>query len=166
MKEWIYDTYSRKLCRKLWCHGQKMRKLFWREKKEFCLQLCWIRNQVSLSGDTLKLGKEIRAKDVDCRVISKKDIVEAELCLVTQSCPTLCNPMVCSPPGSSVHWILQARILEWVAIPFSKRSSQPRDRTQVSCIAGRFFTVLANGVMVQMLLLLGQRDKTGIEARD
>ena len=46
--------------------------------------------------------------------------------LVTQSCLTLCNPMDCSPPGSSVHAVLQARILEWVAIPFSRRSSQPR----------------------------------------
>ena len=48
--------------------------------------------------------------------------------LVTQSCSTLCNPMDCSPPGSSVHGILQERIMEWVAIPFS-RSSWPRDRT-------------------------------------
>ena len=56
---------------------------------------------------------------------------------------TLCDPMDCSPPGSSVHGILQARILEWVAISFSRGSSQPRDRTQVSCIAGRFFTIWA-----------------------
>ena len=49
--------------------------------------------------------------------------------------------MNCSPPGSSVHGMLQARILEWVAIPFSKRSFQPWDRTWVSCITGRFFTV-------------------------
>ena len=47
----------------------------------------------------------------------------------------------CSPPGSSVHGILQARILEWVAIPSSSASSQPRDQTLVSRIAGRFFTV-------------------------
>ena len=60
--------------------------------------------------------------------------------LVTQSCPTLCDPMDCSPPGSSVHGIFQARILEWVAISFSRGSSQPRDGTQVSCTAGRFFT--------------------------
>ena len=51
-----------------------------------------------------------------------------------QSCLTLLDPMDCSPPGSSVHGILQARILEWVAIPFSRRSSQPRDQTQVSRI--------------------------------
>ena len=60
--------------------------------------------------------------------------------LVTQSCPTLCDPMDCSPPGSSVHGILQARILEWAAISFSRGSSQPRDWTQVSHITGRFFT--------------------------
>ena len=54
----------------------------------------------------------------------------------TQSCPVLCNPTDCSPPGSSVHGILQARILEWVAIALSRESSQPRDQTQVSCIAG------------------------------
>ena len=50
------------------------------------------------------------------------------------------NPMDCNPPGSSVHGISQARILEWVAISFSKESSQTRDQTWVSCIAGRFFT--------------------------
>ena len=55
----------------------------------------------------------------------------------------LCDPMDCSPPGFSVHGILQAWILEWVAVHFSRRSSQPRDRTQVSHIAGRFFTVWA-----------------------
>ena len=53
-----------------------------------------------------------------------------------QSCLTLCDPMDCSSPGSSVCGILQARILEWVAIPFSRGSSQPRNWTQVSCIAG------------------------------
>ena len=52
--------------------------------------------------------------------------------------------MNCSPPGSSVHGILQARMLEWVAIPLPRRSSPPRDRTQVSCNAGGFFTVWAN----------------------
>ena len=54
---------------------------------------------------------------------------------VAQSCPTLCDPMDCSPPGFSVHGIFQARILEWVAIPFSRGSSRPRDRTWVSYTA-------------------------------
>ena len=57
---------------------------------------------------------------------------------VAQSCPTLCDPI-----GYTVHGILQARILEWVAFPFSQELSQPRDRTQVSHTAGRFFTSLA-----------------------
>ena len=63
--------------------------------------------------------------------------------LVTKSCPTLCYPMHCSPPGSSFHEILQARILEWVAFSFSRGFSWPRDQTHVSyvsCIAGGFFT--------------------------
>ena len=62
---------------------------------------------------------------------------------VVQLCPTFCDPVDCSPPGSSVHEILQARILEWVAISFSRGSSQPRDRTQVFCIAGRRFNLWA-----------------------
>ena len=56
---------------------------------------------------------------------------------VAQSCSTLCNPMDGSLPGSAVHGIFQARILEWAAISFSRGSSQPRDRTRVSCIADR-----------------------------
>ena len=62
---------------------------------------------------------------------------------VAQSCLTLCDPMDYSPPGFSVHGIFQARILEWVAISFSRRSSRPRDWTQVSRIIGRCFTVWA-----------------------
>ena len=65
--------------------------------------------------------------------------------LVAQSCPALCYPTDCSPPGFSVHGILQARILECIAIPFSRGTSQPRDRTLGSCIAGRFFTIWAPG---------------------
>ena len=62
---------------------------------------------------------------------------------VTHLCPTLCDPMDCSLPGSSVHGIFQVRILEWVAIFFSRASSRPRDRTQVSCIVGRPFNLWA-----------------------
>ena len=62
----------------------------------------------------------------------------ARLQLYIHICLTLC-----SPPGSSVHGILQARILEWVATPASRESSQPRDQNLVSCVAGRFFTVWA-----------------------
>ena len=60
---------------------------------------------------------------------------------VTQSCRTLCDPMDCSLPSSSIHEFFQARVLEWVAISFFRGSSQPRDWTQVSHIAGRGFTI-------------------------
>ena len=64
-------------------------------------------------------------------------------CTRILSCPTLCNPTDCSPPGSSVHGITQARTREWVPVPSSKGSSWPKDRTQVSCIAGGFFAMWA-----------------------
>ena len=67
----------------------------------------------------------------------------AVVVFVTQLCLTLCNPMDCSLPGSSVHGILQVRIVQGVAIPFSRGSSWPRDQTQVSYTAGRFFTIWA-----------------------
>ena len=57
------------------------------------------------------------------------------LCLVTQLCPTLCDPTDYSPPGSSVHGILQVRVLGWVVIPFSRGSSQPKNQTWVSYMA-------------------------------
>ena len=83
-------------------------------------------------------------------------------CVVACSCPTLCNPMYCSPPGSSVLGISQAGILEWVAISSSRGSARHRDWTHVSCIAGRFFTtrkahesllLISNGAMKILFLL-------------
>ena len=59
--------------------------------------------------------------------------------LVAKPCPTLCDTMDCSPPGSSVHGISQARTLEWVVISYSRGPSWPRGQTHISCIAGRFF---------------------------
>ena len=67
----------------------------------------------------------------------------ATTCVYAQLCPILCDPMDCSLPDSSLHGILQARILEWVAMPFSRGSRQPRDQTQVSRSAGTLFTVRA-----------------------
>ena len=69
--------------------------------------------------------------------------------LVAQSCPTLCDPMDCSPPSFSVHGILQARILEWIAILFARGASQPRDRTLVSCLTGRFLPFQQQGNPVE-----------------
>ena len=59
---------------------------------------------------------------------------------VAQSCPALCDPMDCSPPGFSIHGIFQAWVLEWVAISFSRGSSRPSNWTRVSCVADRHFT--------------------------
>ena len=64
--------------------------------------------------------------------------------LVAQLCPTLCDPMDCSPPGSSVHGILQARILEWIAIPFSRGSSWSRDQTQVFLLSRQILCHLSH----------------------
>ena len=63
--------------------------------------------------------------------------------LIAQSCLAFCDPVDCSPPGPSVHGILQARTLEWVAIAFSRGASRRRDWTRVSCTTGRFFTIWA-----------------------
>ena len=66
---------------------------------------------------------------------------------VAQSCPTLCDPVDCSLPCSSVLGIFQARVLEWVSISFSRRSSRPRDQTRVSHVVGRRFTVCTTYLM-------------------
>ena len=65
--------------------------------------------------------------------------------LVAQSCLTLCDPLYCNPSGSSVHRIFQVRLLEWVAISFSRESSPPRDRACVSCLAAGFFSTKPPG---------------------
>ena len=87
---------------------------------------------------------------------------------VTQLCPTLCHLMDCSLPGSSVHRIFQAIVLEWIAISFSRGTSQPRDRTRVSHIASRFFTEWANGEVQEywvgsLSLLQGNLPDPGIK---
>ena len=74
-------------------------------------------------------------------ICTRNSIHEYEL-LVIQLCLTLCDPVDCSAPDFSVHGISHAKILEWVAISFSKASSQTSDRTQVSCIVGRFLNII------------------------
>ena len=69
---------------------------------------------------------------------------------VAQLCPTLCNPMGCSPAGSSVHRIFQARVLQWVAISFSRGSFRRSDWTSVSCIVGRHLTIWATRKVSQV----------------
>ena len=88
-------------------------------------------------------------------------IIISIFCLPAKSlhlCLTICNPMDCSPPGSSIHGILQARILEWVIMPSSRESSQfrdgtPRDRIPISCLSDRFFTAELLGKLTFNLLI-------------
>ena len=86
-------------------------------------------------------GRDVQEGEDICILTANPHHRTAVLCLVTQSCPTLSDPMDYSLPGSSVQEILQARILEWADISISRGSSQPRDQTQVSHIAGRFFII-------------------------
>ena len=73
--------------------------------------------------------------------LSSYSILDVWMCLVAIVVSNSCDPMDCSPPDSSVYGIFQARILEWVAMSSSRGSSQLRDQTHISCIAGRFFTM-------------------------
>ena len=73
--------------------------------------------------------------------------------VVVQFCLTLCDPMDCSPPGSSAYGILQARILKWVAISFSRGSSGPRDQTQVSHIAGKRFYLCTTREALKLVII-------------
>ena len=105
-----------------------------------------------ISSQTIKWSSIIQVKDMQicsnftshsCVLSQKAAGGYYQLRKMKVKCPTLCNTMDCSPPGSSVHGIFQARVLEWVAISFSRGSSWPRDQTQVSRVAGRSFTVWA-----------------------
>ena len=103
----------------------------------------WTREQTHVSSllhwrvDSFTTAPPVKSPTLSCHVL-----IEVKV-WVAQSCLTLCNPMDCGPPSSSVHGILQARVLQWAAISSSRRTFWPRDQTWVSCIAGRFFTVWA-----------------------
>ena len=88
-------------------------------------------------------GLHLYSKSLSTLPDSTKRITVVKVKEVAQSCLTLCNPVDCSPLNSSIHGILQARILEWVAISFSRGSSRPWDQTQVSRIVGGRFTIWA-----------------------
>ena len=84
-------------------------------------------------------------------------------CLVMKLCPTFLWPLDCSPSGSSVHGIFQARILEWVAVSFSRGSSQARNQTRIFCITGGFFTAepLGKPCMYIYIYLYYIKSRTG-----
>ena len=95
------------------------------------------------NSGNLKKPERIRFRLASLDRVYDPHMESLVIVLVAQSCLTLCNPTDCRLPGSCVHGILQARILEWVAISFSRGSSWPKNWTQVSCIAGKFFTIWA-----------------------
>ena len=107
------------------------------EVAQLCLTLCDPIDGSPPAPPCLRFSKNT---GVGCHFLFQRMKVTSES-EVAQSCPTLSDPMDCSLPGSSIHGIFQARIPEWAAISFSRGSSQPRDRTRVSCIADRRFTV-------------------------
>ena len=108
----------------------------------YCTHMTFLTS--SLPSESYLLKDKTNQIEVECTkdLLTKRPLV-CVCALVAQSCPTLCDPMDCSPPGASVCGILQARILEWVAIPFLRESCQQRDWTQVSHMAGRFFAIWA-----------------------
>ena len=108
---------------------------------EIIMGVCWVEETHSITAAAISMVSALLPTDTGCSIKPEGLL----LLLVTQSRPALCYSMDCSPPGSSIHGILQARILEWVAVPFSRGSSQPRDWTQVSHTAGRFFTICTTG---------------------
>ena len=119
LKKWEYQTTSPISLRNLYAGNNKQLELDVKQQ----------------TGS--KLGKEY-VKAIYCHPYLTYMHSESE---VTQLCPTLCNPVDCGLPGSFIHGIFQPRVVEWVAISFSKGSSQPRDRTQVSHTAGRRFNL-------------------------
>ena len=152
------------LCQSLWLCGSQQTGKFWKRWEyqttwpaswEICMQVRKQQLELDMEQQTdSKSGKEyVKAvychpayltymqstswEMLDC-MKHKQRTNESE---IAQSCLTLCNPMDCSLPGSSIHRILQARVLKWVAISFSRGSFQHRDWTCVSHIAGRRFTV-------------------------
>ena len=94
---------------------------------------------VKLNLERIQQGEIVKP---NCSMLWSLWIVQV---LTAQSCPTLCNPINCNPPGSSVHGNLQARTLEWRAVPFSRESSRPSDQTQTSCFACGFLTIEHQG---------------------
>ena len=103
-----------------------------------CHPLLLLKEETDRTGSILKAGLHLGP---DCGLWAISPVSMEGEGEVAQSCPTLCDPMDGNLLGFSIHGILQARILEWIAISFSRGSSQPRDQTQVSRIGGRRFNL-------------------------
>ena len=133
--EWVAISFSRGIFP---AQGLNPRFLHWQKNS-----VPWATReaQAIIALTVFLLARELLEWRYSCHLISASCAPEKLKVLAAQSCPTLCHSVDCSPPGSSVHVIFQARILEWAAILFSRGSSHPRDWTWVSCFAGRFFMI-------------------------
>ena len=112
-------------------------------KNRLCVNSSFLRKGSTLqasSGSTLQASSGSLLCVALCPGTAPRWAPSFHLCLVAQSCPILCDSVDCSPPGSAVRGVSQARALEWVAISFSRGSSRLRDRTCVSCVGSSFFT--------------------------
>ena len=121
------------------------------------IPFCWSWSKLPGTGRLGSLG--LYSVELEQWCESERESAVAQLCL------TLCDPVDCSPPGSSVHGILQARIVERVAISFSRGSSRPRDQTQVSRIAGRCFNLWATREAHTMVLIGPKRGKFNLKSK-
>ena len=118
--------------REAWCAAIHGVAKSWTQLSDFTFT--FFNSGINRLGKLINLMGFRRIKKADC-------FNEIQFSSVAQSCLTLCDPMDCSLPGSSIRGILQARVLEWFAVSFYRRSSQPRDQTRVSHIVGRRFTI-------------------------
>ena len=127
------------------CSHEIRRRLLLGRKAMTNLDICWKTETLLFDKGPYSQGYGLPSGhkqlwDLDC----KEGRMPKNRCLQTVVLEkTLCDPMDCSLPGSSENGILQARILDWVPVSLSRGSSQPRNRTQVSCTVGRFFTIWA-----------------------
>ena len=151
-ERWRTDAF------KLWCSRRPLR-VPWTTRRSNQSIPEEINPGYSLEGLMLKLNSNALATWCKEPAYWKRPWYWKSESEVAQSCLTLCDSMDCSPPGSSVHGILQARILEWVAISFSRGSSRPRDWTQVSHIAGIRFNLRATREALDTGKDWGQKEK-------
>ena len=137
--EYLTKVNEVAVCRTLRLHVLSPTRLLRRQSMEFLRQEYWSGLLFPSPGDLP--DPEIEPGSPALQTDALPSEPQGSPSEVAQSCPTLCDPMDCHLPGSSVHGIFQARALEWVAISFSRGSSQPRDQTRVSRTAGSRFII-------------------------
>ena len=153
----------------------EFRRIARRDKKAFLSDQCKEIDEKNRMWKTRDLFKKIwhtkgtfhaKMGSIKDLILTDRPFFQVKWSEVAQSCPTLCDLMDCSLPGSSIYGILQAIVLEWVAISFSRGSSRPKDQTPVSCIVDRRFAVWATGKYLQAFSTILSRSFERKEVRD